>query len=905
MGGLALTVEGLKDLAEEALSTYANVEKATIALSALTGSGEQATEAIESLKTLALTDALSFPTLVTAYQRMVAFGFATEQIPGVLQAAADAAAATGRNIDQVTNAIDRMALSGTVGARQLANLGVSLQDLGAAMDVTASEASAAFKALDTSDRLLVIEDALQKYQGVAESVAQGVAGQFQNLKTQTEFVFESIGEAIAPAAEAIMGFASKAVLPTAQLVANAFADMGRAETDFASTVAAATPSIITSLLQLSGVSASASQVQQALSGLGAEFKEVAQGAIIDAFVPGLRIATSALNVASLAFQAFLNVTPGAAAMAQQMTAAFASMGTSIEYVSKSAQAVYDNIGQLNTNITQAKADLDDLKAAADGSTQSLQAIAAAENNVTKAQAALNSAMGVKTVNDYKTSVDGLLESFAKAQTTFANAQTAFQKVNQAFIDGSVNAGQYLEAYNKVQSAAKAAGQSFSDVDAEVTKLTQHVTDQTSALDTSLQVYNQLKAADIPGTEIATADAFTKVQAAAKALGIEVTNTAGSLQFAASGSKVASDAVAGLVEKFNELYGVQLNTVIVNGKATQTLLDLADQAAKTGTATGDLTQHQKDINDAWRDGDIVVQRYNGDVAQVEGTANDASTATENLNQKLLDEADASAQAAAGTQDYINQLEALASAADDAASAVTSLNSATSGGKGSKGGVSQNDYLASAIAAAEDPASIIGQGITQSQVDAMAQELADATGQVVTTLDGIFIPAAQRAAILTQAQANATAAQTTATTKSTTSTSTAATTTDTNTTATTDNTAATVTATTAVATLATTAIAAAGATASLGDAAEAVSTATTTAIQAVTAATAAMTPVVTTFGAISNALFAGAPGAGGGSGPAGAGNLGLLGAYGPNSYGYEKAGLGRTRISTRILGRGCTT
>ena len=70
LSGIALTVEGLKELGTEVLETYGNVEKATIALTALTGSAGQATETIEGLKTIALSDALSFPSLIQADQRM-------------------------------------------------------------------------------------------------------------------------------------------------------------------------------------------------------------------------------------------------------------------------------------------------------------------------------------------------------------------------------------------------------------------------------------------------------------------------------------------------------------------------------------------------------------------------------------------------------------------------------------------------------------------------------------------------------------------------------------------------------------------------------------------------------------------------------------------------------------------
>jgi hypothetical protein len=210
----------------------------------LTGSAETSEEMISKLKDLALSDALSVPTLAAAAQKMTALGFSSEQTFAVLQSAANAAAATGNDVGAVANAIDRMALSGTAAARQLATLGISTQQLGDAMGVSATEATKAFKALDQSDRIDALNAALQKYNGVAAQVAQGVSGQFQNMKTQVEFVMESIGQALAPVALKLVGFVND-LLPSIESIVAGFASLPEPAQEVVIALTAAVPVVAT------------------------------------------------------------------------------------------------------------------------------------------------------------------------------------------------------------------------------------------------------------------------------------------------------------------------------------------------------------------------------------------------------------------------------------------------------------------------------------------------------------------------------------------------------------------------------------------------------------------------------------------------------------------------------------
>ncbi len=205
--GAALAItEGLKEFGQEALTAAGDVQSVSIGLEQLTGSAEEAGTVIEDIKNLAATEPFAFPEIAPTIQKMVALGVSAEQIPGVMQAVADAAAATGNSFQAVANSFDRMTLSGTINARALVQLGISTTQLGEAMGVSADDVKAAFAAMDQEDRINALEAALGKFAGAAEAQAQGIAGQWQIFQNQFEEVMVAVGDAIAPVVTAILKF---------------------------------------------------------------------------------------------------------------------------------------------------------------------------------------------------------------------------------------------------------------------------------------------------------------------------------------------------------------------------------------------------------------------------------------------------------------------------------------------------------------------------------------------------------------------------------------------------------------------------------------------------------------------------------------------------------------------------
>jgi len=222
--GAALAVTAtLKHFGEEAIEAYGEVQKLSLSLQALTGkTAEQVERDIDALKAFALTVGVAGHSIEQADQRMIAFGVDAAQIPGILQAEADAAAAVNKNFDVVAASIERMAESGKVMSRSLVAVGLSAHDLAEVLGVADKEIGKAFEGLTQSQRLDALAEALHKFEGVAAASSKGIAGSLVNLKTQINDTFEDIGKQIAPTVANLAKMLSEDILPAIRNLAIGF-----------------------------------------------------------------------------------------------------------------------------------------------------------------------------------------------------------------------------------------------------------------------------------------------------------------------------------------------------------------------------------------------------------------------------------------------------------------------------------------------------------------------------------------------------------------------------------------------------------------------------------------------------------------------------------------------------------
>ena len=515
--------EGLKDLGEEAVSAFATVQSVTIGLTQLTGSAQTADTVITQIKQLADTEPFAFPEIAPTVQKMVALGVAASQIPGVMQAVADSAAATGNSFQQVANSFDRMSLSGTVNARALVQLGISTQDLANVMGVASGQVKAAFLAMDQSDRIDTLQAALEKFAGSAEAQAQGIAGQWQILQNHFEEAMVSIGEALAPAGGLLIDFGNVA----AKVLQGFGNDFVTAETDLKNFANAAANTVLNIVVSFTGMKAPAGQAASAFDLLYTAMTTgnpvvLVASKTFGTLKDGVETATKAMN-------AFTGTGPEIDAMNAMLAKGTAAHTQSV----KDLGAQYQDLGIKLTSLTTPSQDFVDqqtklTKAVADDKTAigELTAEQAAGKDVTLALALANqqlekdTAALTPTTKAATDSIAGIEQAAAKAQNTFESSLDVYDEVKQRFDDGQASAAELDQAYTKLESSAKKAGQAIADATGIQVQWNQQIAQTKAVADQSTEAFAGITRAFLDGSVAVTqflAD-YLKWQAAAKAGG---------------------------------------------------------------------------------------------------------------------------------------------------------------------------------------------------------------------------------------------------------------------------------------------------------------------------------------------------------------------------------------------------
>ncbi len=124
-----------------------------------------------------------------------------------LQAAMDISAATGKDLDGVTMALGK-AYNGQFTA--LKKLGVPLSE----------------NVMETKNFSGAMDELNMAFGGTQAELADTAAGRFQRLKTAFSEASESIGSALLPAFEGVVGFATKTLIPAFQKVSDTFEEKG-------------------------------------------------------------------------------------------------------------------------------------------------------------------------------------------------------------------------------------------------------------------------------------------------------------------------------------------------------------------------------------------------------------------------------------------------------------------------------------------------------------------------------------------------------------------------------------------------------------------------------------------------------------------------------------------------------
>lgn len=479
--GITLGAEALIGFAKAGLEVFDDIQKASVAITALTGNAQTAREEIETFIGIAQNDALSLPGVVEAGQRMIAAGLSVRDTNTALQLAADTAAATGRSFDTVSNSLYRVVESGNASTRILVQLGVNSQDLANVMGTSAADVSKAFKDMDPSQRLDVMEQALAKFGGTATQMADTVGGQWRILKTSTELAFAGVAEAVSPAAKTVLEFLNNSVMPAVAGTVENFKHASDAVQSFDQSMGV----IIHDAIQFTGLGKSAQEASQGIDKAAMSADDLSQAltradvpqgtlnTLWHAAGPSLKDFADGLNVVVAGMQAITDHLPQLPGQIGTLTDALnkgavaataygAGLKAKVDAEMSGAsgtQAIVDAQEKADLALAKAKFTLQDLttaykehKTTADGLTVTQDMLTRAQNAVTDAY---NKAHPViKDTNDainiQVISLGNINQAYKDAEALWGGASDMLQKLVQQYEDGDISLGHLVEGYKTLK-----------------------------------------------------------------------------------------------------------------------------------------------------------------------------------------------------------------------------------------------------------------------------------------------------------------------------------------------------------------------------------------------------------------------------------------------------------------------
>jgi hypothetical protein len=194
IGMVEKLAESFKEMAEEAVKSYAEVERLGEALTFMTGNAAEAAESIERVQAQATRLGVGLEPAQKMLQELTLYGHEAGEITTLITDAANAAAASGHSFEMTSNALLRIVETGNVSPRILKQLGVSAKDLAAVMGVSATEIQKAFRMLPEAMQVEVIDAAMAKTRGAAEKTKDDLLASWTRMKDEGHRLLETIGK---------------------------------------------------------------------------------------------------------------------------------------------------------------------------------------------------------------------------------------------------------------------------------------------------------------------------------------------------------------------------------------------------------------------------------------------------------------------------------------------------------------------------------------------------------------------------------------------------------------------------------------------------------------------------------------------------------------------------------------
>lgn len=205
--GLAAATAALAAFGVASIKLAGDMDASRKALTTLLGDAKAAEKMLADLATFAADTPFELPGLLTASKKLLAFGFASQDIIPMLAAIGDAAAMLGigeEGISRLTNAIGQMQAKGKVSAEemmQLAEAGVPAWKFLAdaiGKDIPTAMKMAEQGAIDSTTGINALLMGMQsKFQGGMEAMSKTIPGLMSTIKDNVSMVMVEIGDSIA------------------------------------------------------------------------------------------------------------------------------------------------------------------------------------------------------------------------------------------------------------------------------------------------------------------------------------------------------------------------------------------------------------------------------------------------------------------------------------------------------------------------------------------------------------------------------------------------------------------------------------------------------------------------------------------------------------------------------------
>lgn len=187
-----------------ALKLAGDWEQSELAFETMLGSAEKAKAFMEELEAFASRTPFELPGLIDASRKLLAFGFAAEDIVPMMTAIGNAVSGLGggaQEIDQVTRALGQMRAKGKVSAEemmQLAELGIPAWEmLAKTLNTSVGEAMARVTRgqVDAATGIKAVIDGMnEKFPGMMEKQSKTLLGRLSTLKDTAAGILRQIGQ---------------------------------------------------------------------------------------------------------------------------------------------------------------------------------------------------------------------------------------------------------------------------------------------------------------------------------------------------------------------------------------------------------------------------------------------------------------------------------------------------------------------------------------------------------------------------------------------------------------------------------------------------------------------------------------------------------------------------------------